>query len=125
MLVGAIQRMGQLLEQIEKAQGGDRGGRGKPSGGVRPLVSRSQSARDAVLSEHEKKTAPSADREVVGGSPRKPRVISTANLLGHQMLPSKRQLYWTLASPKSSHPKLAHVGGAAQVLSCFTSGRLR
>lgn len=58
----AIRRCGELLKEIESARGGNRGG-GRPSNngnqkeGALPLVSRTQAARDAGLSEHQQKTA--------------------------------------------------------------------
>jgi hypothetical protein len=52
-----VDRMGKLLEQYEKAQGGDRGNQYTAKGKRRPLASRKQTATNAGLSEHERKTA--------------------------------------------------------------------
>jgi len=51
----AVNRSGELLKQIEAARGGDR--RSDQWEGDRPLVTRTQAAAEAGMSEHQRKTA--------------------------------------------------------------------
>lgn len=53
----ATRRAGEILKQIEPAQGGDRGNQHRQRDGSVPLPSRRQAAADAGLSERQQKTA--------------------------------------------------------------------
>ena len=54
----AIRRAGELLAEVDPQRGGDRGGgRGNQRDGRGPLVSRTQVARDAGMSDRQRKTA--------------------------------------------------------------------
>ena len=82
----AVRRMGEILNDMESARGGDRGGgRGNQGEARRPLVSRKQAAEDAGISEHQQKQAqnvakvPEAEFEAAIESDNPPSVKALAD----------------------------------------------
>lgn len=93
----AIRRVGELLAEIKPAQGGDRGGgrpslTGNQSAGTVPLVSRTQAANAAGLSERQQKQAlrvaavPQLDFEAAIERP-KPATVTELASMGTKPIP--------------------------------------